>query len=188
MATLHLERSRSWWRCRKRVIQLTPTCKPHISEAKFRIIVLVGGRALAVRSSIYCTSSASCCGLSNCWCSYPSVLEPVRPLHLLLNVERSTPWQSATSLKVNFSSSSRDSRSAIASSIGAMVVEISRVEVEVRDGVVKFTRARAHRVHEPNQHGIACRPPHQHHSYSKTKAVKAATVAIIARFCGGVVY
>jgi hypothetical protein len=32
------------------------------------------------------------------------------------------------------------------------VVEISRVEVEVRDGVVKFARARAHRVHEPNQH------------------------------------
>jgi hypothetical protein len=32
------------------------------------------------------------------------------------------------------------------------VVEMSRVEVEVEDGVVKFTRAQAHCVHEP----IAC--------------------------------
>jgi hypothetical protein len=38
------------------------------------------------------------------------------------------------------------------------VVEISRVEVEVRDGVVKFARARAHRVHEPNQHVNPARP------------------------------
>jgi hypothetical protein len=28
------------------------------------------------------------------------------------------------------------------------MVEVSRVEVEVEDGVVKFARARAHRVHE----------------------------------------
>jgi hypothetical protein len=33
-----------------------------------------------------------------------------------------------------------------------MVVEVSRVEVEVEDGVVKFTRARAHRVHELRRH------------------------------------
>jgi hypothetical protein len=35
------------------------------------------------------------------------------------------------------------------------VVEMSRVEVEVEDGVVKFTRAQAHCVHEP----IACTSP-----------------------------
>jgi hypothetical protein len=38
------------------------------------------------------------------------------------------------------------------SSIGAMVVEVSRVEVEVEDGVVKFARARAHHVHELIRH------------------------------------
>ena len=33
-----------------------------------------------------------------------------------------------------------------------MVVEVSRIEVEVEDSVVKFARARAHRVHEPIRH------------------------------------
>jgi hypothetical protein len=35
------------------------------------------------------------------------------------------------------------------------VVEVSRVEVEVEDGVVKFARARAHRVHELIRHVMA---------------------------------
>jgi hypothetical protein len=33
-----------------------------------------------------------------------------------------------------------------------MVVEVSRVEVEVEDGIVKFAHARAHCVHELIRH------------------------------------
>jgi hypothetical protein len=40
------------------------------------------------------------------------------------------------------------------------VVEVSRVEVEVEDGVVKFARARAHRVHELIRHVTGVRVVH----------------------------
>jgi hypothetical protein len=51
------------------------------------------------------------------------------------------------------SSSSRDSKSASASLIGALVVDLSHVEVWGGDDVLKFARARAHPVHEVITHG-----------------------------------
>jgi hypothetical protein len=50
-------------------------------------------------------------------------------------------------------SSSRDSKSASASLIGAIVVDLLRVEVWGGGGVLKFARARAHPVHEVITHG-----------------------------------
>lgn len=43
----------------------SPMRFPTTSDAKCRIIDLVGGSLFSVSSSTYCTSSASCCGLSN---------------------------------------------------------------------------------------------------------------------------
>jgi hypothetical protein len=48
--------------------------------------------------------------------------------------------------------SSGDSKSTIISSIGVMVVEVSRVEVGWLGRGLEFARARAHIVHEPITH------------------------------------
>ncbi|KAH3921512.1 hypothetical protein HBI56_086420 [Parastagonospora nodorum] len=68
-------------------------------------------------------SSSSCCGLRACCCLFLSLLDVVMRIHLRPSVGRLTPHFSATSLSVYRSSGLRESKSAIASLIGAMVVE-----------------------------------------------------------------
>jgi hypothetical protein len=135
------------------VTQLSETGFLAIVEAKFCTIVLVGERPWLVSCSIYSTGSYSCWGLSVCWAEYPSLFERVTPLHLRDSVERVTPCLVAISWRVKSSPASRDSKSAIASSIGALVVELSRVEVEVLRRCFGVRRAQASSVHEGHGHG-----------------------------------
>jgi hypothetical protein len=79
----------------KRVTQLSETGSWATAEAKFRIISLVGGTRRAVSSSMYFTSSASCCRVSFCCATACSSRERVSPRHLRVNVERTTPCLSA---------------------------------------------------------------------------------------------
>jgi hypothetical protein len=109
-----------------------------------------------VRVSIYRTSSISCCGLKACWLAYPSSFDLVTPLHLLPSVDLCTPYLSAISLKENCSPSSRDFKSSIASSIGAMVVELSCVEVHESRRSMMFGGAQGRSGHKPDGHVTHC--------------------------------
>jgi hypothetical protein len=60
---------------------------------------------------------------------FPSSFDLVTPLYLLPKVDLSTPYLLAISLEEICSHFSRDFKSSTASLIGAMVVELSRVEV-----------------------------------------------------------
>jgi hypothetical protein len=108
------------------------------SDEKFLIISLVGGRYLFGSFSIYLTRSISCYGLKACWLAYPSSFDLVTPLHLLPNVDLSTPCLSTISFHVNCSPSSHDFESAIVSSMGAIVVDLLRVGVGKSRRVMVF--------------------------------------------------
>jgi hypothetical protein len=84
--------------------------------------------------------------------AYPSSFDLVTPLHLLPSVDLCTPYLSAISLKENCSPSSRDFKSSIASSIGAMVVELSCVEVHESRRSMMFGGAQGRSGHKPDGH------------------------------------
>lgn len=74
----------------KRVTQLSLTGSGATDDAKFLIISLVGGIWRAVSSSIYLTSSSSCCGVSFCCAIACSLRERVSPLYVRVNVDCTT--------------------------------------------------------------------------------------------------
>jgi hypothetical protein len=99
------------------------------SEAKICIISPVGGSPLFVRSPLYSTSSISCCGLSFCCEVASASIGRVWPRILRPSVERSTPYLLAQNCSLSCSPGFYDSNAAIASSIGAIMVKLSRLEV-----------------------------------------------------------
>jgi hypothetical protein len=107
---------------------------------------------LFVSPSIYRTSSDSCCGLRACLLTCPASLGPATPLHRRPRVDRSTPCFSATSFNVNCSSEPHDFRSSIASSIGAMILGLSRVGFVVLRRALVFCGAHCESGHTAHGH------------------------------------
>jgi hypothetical protein len=125
---VHLDVKLLFFRSKKRDTQRVPIFSCATAFAKFRTTSLVGGSPRFDKPSIYCTSSNSCYGLSFCrscdapayvritlWCLRDSVVR------LALNCAATFPDEKGAP-------SSRDSITAIASSIRAILKKLSRVE------------------------------------------------------------
>jgi hypothetical protein len=113
----------------KRVTQLSLTGSLATADAKFAIISLVGGIWRAVSSSIYFTSSSSCCGVSFCCAIACSLRDRVSRRYVRVNVERTTPCFVDSCVQGISSSFSKISHSARAS---------CSVIVALSCGVVKY--------------------------------------------------
>jgi hypothetical protein len=99
---------------------------PHIEAAQVVTITSVGGRHHSHSLLMCLTSTSSCFLVSSCFLSVAWLQEPLFLLYRLLRVLLLTLNFLATS---DIEETSEGLKNAIASSIGAMVVEISRGEV-----------------------------------------------------------
>ena len=106
----------------KSPVQFFPTGPPSSSSAKFRMILLVGGSPRSVRLLIKCINASSWGPESRCLYSEDAAaMETVSPFQRLRRVLSTRPCFVAVPLILGFSC---DSKSARASSIGALVVEL----------------------------------------------------------------
>jgi hypothetical protein len=110
----------------KAVDQSFPGSVLHIEAAQVVTIASVGGRHYSYSLLMCLTSTSSCFLVSSCFLSVAWLQEPLFLLYRLLRVLLSTLNLLAIS---DMQETSEDLKNAIASSIGAMVVEISRGEV-----------------------------------------------------------
>ena len=141
----------------KRVTQLLLIGFLATTNAKFYIISLIDSKCRFVSPLIYLTSSISCCRLSFCCIVACSSRERVLAWCLRVSVERHKPYLLAISVQVNFSPGSNDSISASASSIGAILIELSGVEKVVYFVRVRIARTRALRARTRQQGAMARR-------------------------------
>ena len=121
----------------KRVTQLSLIGSLATTKAKFCIISLIGSKYYFISPLIYLISSTSYYKLSFCCAIACSSRERVLALCLRVSIKRHTPYLLAIFVQENFSPGPSDSISASASSIGAILVELSGVEK-----VVYFVRVR----------------------------------------------
>jgi hypothetical protein len=106
--------------------QFLPGSEPHIREAHVRTIAGIGGRHHSQSLCICLTSPCSCLLVSNLRPSMRLATDPALPRNRLLRVDLLTLNLRATAAILR---SLETLKNAIASSIGAMVVELSREEV-----------------------------------------------------------